>query len=302
MSVTDSVMSRLRKALPMPLRKAYWDVRAGLLSIGLPRGLTAVQPEREDAASQGISIIVAVKDAPIFLQRCLGSLEQYARRAEIIVVDDGSELKETLTLLDEYCTRNLWTLIRHDRSKGHSKACGAGAQVATRQYLCFLNSDTIVTPWSWWAAKDAFEADPRMAVTGPSTSWSATSQTIRRAAHCRHHWNDSQICAFAKTYVEGRPPRSWVDLPEAGGFAFFVRHNVWTQLGGMDPNLPDYGNESEFCKRVLRQGMRVVWTQNSYIHHFGEQSYGQLGEGFARERSRIAREYINRKQAGALHE
>jgi hypothetical protein len=80
-----------------------------------------------------------------------------------------------------------------------------------------------------------------------------------------------------------------------GGFAFFIRRSLWEQLEGFDHNLPDYGNESELCKRVVKEGFRIVWTQNSYIHHLGQQTYGHLGWKMIANRSRIAREYINKK-------
>jgi GT2 family glycosyltransferase len=282
----------VKRRIPEPLRKMYCDIRAELLSIGLPRAAEFTQPECEIEASRDMSIIVPVKDAAVTTARCLRSLERFAPRAEVIIVDDGSELQATAAVLEEFRVRNGWPVIRHERSMGHSRACEAGARIATRPYLCLLNSDTVVTPWSWWEAKEAFDSDHQIAVTGPSTSWSASPQAILRAKQCRHYWNDSQICAFAKEYVAALKPRSWVDLPEVGGQAFFIRRDLWQRLGGFDPNLPHYGNEDELCMRIVKLGMRIVWTENSYIHHLGAQSYGD--EGLS-ERSRRAREYINKK-------
>jgi len=179
--------------------------------------------------------------------------------------------------------------------EGHSRSCEDGSRLASRPYLCFLNSDTIITPWCWHAAKEAFESDPRIAVTGPSTSCSSTKQSIRRAEYCRKYWTNGQIYAFSKKYVSDLPPRAWIDLPRLDGFAFFIRRSLWQELGGFDPNLPDYGNEDELCKRLSVRGFRIVWTQNSYIHHIGEASYSQIMSTYERARKRIAgRDYINR--------
>ena len=262
------------------------------MSIGLSRAAEFTQPQREIEASRDMSIVVPVKDAPAITRRCLVNLERFAPGAEVIIVDDGSELQATVEVLHDFCGRNQWAYIRHEKSMGHSRSCEAGARIATRPYLCLLNSDTVVTPWGWWAAKDAFESDPNIGVTGPSTSYCGTAQTIGRAMLCRHYWNDSQICAFAEEYVAAVEPRSWVDLPQVGGFAFFIRRGLWKHLGGFDPNLPDYGNEFELCRRILKLGIRVVWTQKSYIHHFGAQSYG---EELSYELSRAAQDYIHKK-------
>jgi GT2 family glycosyltransferase len=86
-------------------------------------------------------------------------------------------------------------------------------------------------------------------------------------------------------------------LPDVGGFALFIRRSVWEECGGFDPNLPHYGNEVELCKRISKQGWRIVWTRNSYIHHLGGQSYSSpaYGKEFTFSSSQQAQEYIDRK-------
>jgi len=209
-------------------------------------------------------------------------------------VDDGSRLELTKSVISSFQQRNSWRAIRHDEPVRHSRACEAGARLATRQYLCFLNSDTVITPWSWYGAKDAFESDPTIAVTGPSTSCTSTRQAIRRAEYCRNYLTNNQIFAFAKKYILKQRPGYWVDLPVVGGFAFFIRRSVWTEFRGFDLGLPDYGNESELCKRLSQSGFRIVWTKNSYIHHFGEGSYGRImSQAMIKEKRLAARAYID---------
>ncbi len=267
---------RSGKIILAPIRRRYQQIRAKLLSIGLARSSTFDQPEDEVAASRDVSVVVAIHDSPKVTRRCLASIERYGAKAEVILVDDGSQSQHTIELIRDYQQQNGWTIIRHDTPLGHSRSCEHGAQVSTRKYLCFLNSDTVVTPWSWRAAKEAFDSDPRIAVTGPSTSWAATRQTIRRAEYCRNHWTNNQIYAFAKKYISNQTHQGQVELPTVGGFAFFIRRELWNELGGFNVNLPDYGNEAELCKRLSNRGLRIVWTQNSYIHHFGQNSYGKI--------------------------
>jgi GT2 family glycosyltransferase len=240
-----------------------------------------------------VSIIVAIHDSPKVTQRCLESIERYAAKAEVILVDDGSRLQETTDIICDYQQRNGWTLIKHDKPLGHSRSCEDGGRVASRSYLCFLNSDTVISPWSWRAAKEAFDSDRRIAVTGPTTSWASTKQTVRRAGYCRHYWSNSQIYAFAEKYISKQQPRLWVDLPAVDGFAFFIRRAVWEEFGGFDTKLPDYGNETELCRRLSKAGFRIIWTQNSYIHHFGQGSYASvMSPEMLKERREAAQAYI----------
>jgi len=266
----------IRKYIPESIKRKYRFLRAKLLTIGLRSDAAPNQPPEEISASSDITVVVPIYDSPQVVCRCLKSIERYGANAEIILVDDGSQLQETFDLLQDYQQRNSWTLIKHDKVLGHSQSCADGSQVCTRKYLCFLNSDTVVTPWSWRAAKEAFDLDSRIAATGPSTSWAFTQQVVPKAKLCRHFWSDSQIFAFAHEYVEAHKYSAWVDLPEISGFAFFIRREVWENFGGFDENLPDYGNETELCIRLLKSGWRLVWTQNSYIHHFGKMSYNEM--------------------------
>jgi GT2 family glycosyltransferase len=290
------MLQSVRSLFPEPVRRLLRATRARVLSLGLPRDAEFPQPKSEIEASGDMSVIIPVCNETDVLTRCLRSLEKYAPRAEVIIVDDASTAPDTPDILEEFTHRNGYNLIRQPASTGHSRACESGARLATRKYLCLLNADTIVTPWSWQAAKEAFELDPKIGITGPSTSQMATAQAIRRAELCRFYWTDRQVHAFAKQYVSKRPVRSWIDLPEVGGFAFFIRRNLWEEFGGFDPNLPDYGNEFELCRRAAKEGWRVVWTTNSYIHHLGHQSYSQkFGMVAVKERGRRAQEYINAK-------
>ncbi len=287
----------LREHIPESVKQAIRLLRSRFLSIGLRQSEMFVQSESELEASGYMSVVVAIHDSPDVTRRCLASLERYGGNAEIILIDDCSQLEETINLINEYGERNKWITIRHDKAMGHSRVCEAGCSLATRPYLCLLNSDTVITPWSWRASKQAFESDPMVAVTGPSTSWAATPQIIQRASYCRLYWSDSQINAFAKKYIELQEEPLWEDLSRISGFAFFVRRTLWQSYGGFDSNLPDYGNESELCARILRDGHRLVWTKNSYIHHFGQGTYVKLiGKKALSERRMAAQKYIDSKR------
>jgi GT2 family glycosyltransferase len=240
-----------------------------------------------------MSIVVAVHDAPEDTRRCLNSLQVFGGNAEVIIVDDGSRLELVKGMLDDFCSRNGWKLVRNNVALGHSRASEAGVSVSTRPYVCLLNSDTVVTPHSWLGISRAFDDSPQIAVVGPSTSYTPTLQCAWRAYYCCPYWSDGEVWHFAEKYVARHQQEPVVDLPWAGGFAFFVRRAVWDQMGGFDKNLPDYGNELEFCRRLKQCGLRVVWSKASYIHHLGAASYGRvLGFAAISERRQQADSYI----------
>jgi GT2 family glycosyltransferase len=265
----------LQRALPRPVMRGLRKLKVRILMSGLRRHIEGVQSPGDDLASDAISIIVPIHEAPAVTRRCLTSLEKYATKAEIILVDDGSRQQATRSMILEFINRNGWRLVNHKEPLGHSLACEAGVRISSRPYLCLLNSDTVVTPWCWRLVKEALEQDQNIAVVGPSTSHSGNLQALPAAHYLRNHLTDNQICGFAMRLLAESKNPIVMDLAWASGFAFFIRRSTWDQLGGFDRSLPDYGNEVELCKRVAARGYRRVWVRNAYIHHFGGQSYGE---------------------------
>lgn len=272
------------------------QIRKRLVSRTLSTNAIFEQPKEEQQSAALISIVVPIRDAPLVTRRCLSSLERNATNSEIILIDDGSQLAESQKVVREFSERNEWKTRRNDVPLGHSAACAAGASLASRRYLCLLNSDTVVTHRGWQNIVTSFESSPSVGVAGPSTSASGNEQTLQVAALCRLYWNDNQICAFADKLRLDTSKHATNDVPWISGFALFIRRSLWEELGGFDRKLPDYGNEIELCKRVRDLGYRTVWVRNSYIHHLGRQSYArQIGQSAIDSRIAAAYQYILRK-------
>ncbi len=262
-------MIHIRAHIPVVVKQVIRRSVAAVLSVDLNGGGIPQLSEQERAASRDFSLILPIHDAPEVTERCLAGIERYGGDAEIILVDDGSRLEATLELIREAVQHRSWQMVRHDTPLRHSRACEAGARLATREYLLFLNSDCIITPWTWCGAHEAFAAAPKIAVVGPSTSLNPGQRASARALHCARYWTDEQIYAFAAKHIRRHAGDGLADLAEASGSAFFIRRDVWERCGGFHPELPDYGNETELCKRLRRQGARIIWTRRAYIHHIG---------------------------------
>jgi GT2 family glycosyltransferase len=251
-------------------------MRANFLSWNLPGHPSLPPSAREREASAQFCIILPVHDSPEVVQRCLESLHLYAGQAEVIIVDDGSKLELTRSLLKEYAREHGWILVRNDPAQRHSRACERGCALATRDYICLLNSDTVVTQHCWASVKEVFESDPKIAVVGPMTNTESIQRASRLAGYCGDYWTNGQIYSYAERFISRQPPRNWLDVDHINGFAYFMPLPVWREFGGFHPDLPDYGNETELCHRILAKGYRIVLTRHAYIHHFGEKSIGKV--------------------------
>ena len=98
-----------------------------------------------------ISIIVPVYKIEDYLDRCVQSLiSQTYKNLEIILVDDGSP-DNSGKIADEYAQKDQRIQVIHKKNGGLSDARNAGMDVATGDYICFIDSD------DWWINNTVLE-------------------------------------------------------------------------------------------------------------------------------------------------
>ena len=94
---------------------------------------------------KGISVIIPVYNVKPFLRECIDSvINQTYKDLEIIIIDDGST-DGSGTVCDEY-TKDLRVIVIHQNNRGLSAARNAGLDIATKDYIMFVDSDDWVDP------------------------------------------------------------------------------------------------------------------------------------------------------------
>lgn len=91
-----------------------------------------------------ISIIVPVYNVQMYLQECLDSvLGQAFDDYEVICINDGST-DDSLLILESYAQKDERIKIVTTENKGLSAARNLGMELATGEYICFLDSDDML--------------------------------------------------------------------------------------------------------------------------------------------------------------
>ena len=92
-----------------------------------------------------LSIIVPIYNVGMYLSECVESLlRQTYTNVEIILVDDGS-LDNSGVLCDKYASKNPIIKVLHQKNKGLPHARNAGLQIATGDYIGFIDSDDYIS-------------------------------------------------------------------------------------------------------------------------------------------------------------
>lgn len=97
-----------------------------------------------------LSIIVPIYNVEQYLENCINSiLNQTYRNFELILVDDGSPDKSG-EICDKYKSSDDRVKVIHKKNGGLSSARNAGLEIATGQYIGFVDSDD-------WIDRDMYD-------------------------------------------------------------------------------------------------------------------------------------------------
>lgn len=90
---------------------------------------------------RSVSVIIPVYNMEKYIRSCLDSVfNQTLENIEVICIDDGST-DMTLEILDEYQKKHDNLLVRHQERKGAGPARNWGLQLASGEYIAFMDSD-----------------------------------------------------------------------------------------------------------------------------------------------------------------
>lgn len=93
-----------------------------------------------------ISVIVAAYNIEQYLPRCLDSIiTQTYRELEILVVDDGSK-DSTGEICDAYAHKDDRIRVIHQANRGLSGARNAALEIATGEYIGYVDGDDYIEP------------------------------------------------------------------------------------------------------------------------------------------------------------
>jgi GT2 family glycosyltransferase/glycosyltransferase involved in cell wall biosynthesis/SAM-dependent methyltransferase len=270
-------------------RKAWRKVSSG--SAVAP---TYIQPERQKSAavdlreaflawhgagpihfppmqSPKVSVIIPVYRGLQDLQACLRSLtanRETEPAFEVILVDD-CPTEQTLWAIP---TSGGLRKISNSENLGFLLSCNRGAAAARGEYLCFLNSDTIVSPGWLKHLVEAIEEEPNTGLAGgmllnndgtiQDGGWRILSNGW---GHPIGRNESAQDGAF--TY------RRRVDC--ITGACFVTPKRIFDKLGGFDrAYAPAYYEEFDYAFRLRRQQLQAVYEPRSRVLHLGSMSYG----------------------------
>ena len=124
-----------------------------------------------------ITVIIPVYNTARYLERCIGSVvNQTYKNLEIILVDDGST-DDSYEICKQWAEKDHRILLIHKENGGPSSARNLALDVATGDYIAFVDSDDWIEPDMYEAQVTRCLASANAATYRLPTTWLSGCKT-----------------------------------------------------------------------------------------------------------------------------
>jgi GT2 family glycosyltransferase len=170
---------------------------------------------------------------------------------EVIVVDDASDEPISNVELAKKLAPELLQrieLVRYEENKGYIPARNEMVQRARTQYILSLDDDAkLFHADTIHKALEILENDPKVGAV-------ALSQADK----------DGRLLA---DYMQPAPVSYNCYAQSFSGYGHILRRDLFLKLGGYKESFWFYGEEAEYCKRMLDLGFYVIYLPEAKVIH-----------------------------------
>lgn len=193
----------------------------------------------------------------------------------LLVINDASPEGLLSEKLRDLASKNLFEYLENETNLGFINSVNRGIDAFNEIDIILLNSDTLV--YGNWLDRMLAHVrkNPKIATVTPLSN---------NASICSYpNANDdnklaleiplSSVDQYASVCNSGRH----IEIPTGVGFCFFIRRKVIKEIGSLDPGFgKGYGEENDFCMRVIKAGYLNVLAQDVFVYHSGSVSFAEI--------------------------
>lgn len=245
--------------------------------------------ERQPAHPGKVSIIIPSIGAKDHILRCLDSIRRQTQDAEfeIVVVDNIRRRRITPEgrAWKKWFRANADVVVEVDEPFNWSRLNNLGAAAASGDYLLFLNDDIEVLTPDWLTVLMAEAERPEVGVVGPQLLYPDgkvqhagmfLSRTMPGSARHAFRFAEADDPCYFGLALSQR------NLLCVTGACMMMRRAVFDVVSGFDEAHSVVNNDIDFCLRLHRAGLSVIFTPHTRLTHYEMASRAKLKDDFDR--------------------
>lgn len=221
--------------------------------------------------SAKISIVLVFYQQAHLSLLCLQSLLEYANVSFDLIIVDNNSTDSTAALLDKIDNA---TIIRNSDNLGFVKAVNQACASASGEYILLLNNDALIEKNTLSNALAVIDGDESIGAVGAKIklldgSTQEAGSIIFSDGACLGYGRGKSPAAAEFMYQR--------DVDYCSGAFLLFRRDTFEELDGFDLDYaPAYYEESDFCIRLQKRGLRIVYVPTAEITHYEFASSGGL--------------------------
>lgn len=222
-----------------------------------------------------IDVIVPVYQGLEELKNCLQSVVDSSVQIpyELVVIEDGSPNPAIGDFLEDFSSNHDITLLHNDKNLGFVATVNRGMALHPERDVLLLNSDTEVAN-DWLDRIHACaQSDARIATVTPFSN-NATICSFPVFCQSNELPTGYPVERLDKIFAVANAGRS-IDIPTAVGFCMYIKRDALHEVGLFDVEHfgRGYGEENDFCMRVVEKNWRNVLCCDTFVYHEGGVSF-----------------------------
>ncbi|MCM2536040.1 glycosyltransferase family 2 protein [Neobacillus pocheonensis] len=161
--------------------------------------------------------------------------------------------------------------IRNENNLGFPANVNNGFYVSKNDVI-ILNSDTLVTDAWLETLAEVANSEELIAAVNPMSNYGIISGVPTTNSTINDLFSFEEIThAFHKNKQKG-----YIETPLLIGFCMYVKRKALDLVGTFDAETfkRGYGEETDWCMRARRIGLKLVVSKEAYVHHIGGSSFG----------------------------
>lgn len=199
---------------------------------------------------------------------------------EIVCVDNKSN-DNTVKLIKKEFTQV--RLIENIGNKGYAFANNQGIKIGKGRYIAFYNPDTELVGNVFGKMVGYMETHPNISAIGPQLLNNDNTVQVNARNGYINLWNEFIVYSglysffpnfrFFNKYRKGIYEVTKIQtVDQITTACLVVRSNIIENIGGMDENFFLYGDDVDFCKRIIDSGYKILFYPKVKVYHFKGQS------------------------------
>jgi GT2 family glycosyltransferase len=226
-----------------------------------------------------LAIIVVNWNGGELLQRCLASVKEFPPSVsyEVVIVDNDSKDGSRQWLRD---LGDEIRLIENSQNEGFGKANNRAFDQTEAQFLFLLNSDAEVKAGSIDILLSTLRSETEIGVTGPkllnpdgtlqASVWQNPPTPFELLANAFKLYKFMSPRRRAERFLGYHWDHSYRrNAHLLSGAALMVKSEVIDDVGGFEERFHMYGEDTEWCLRVVRAGWLMVFEPTAIVVHHG---------------------------------